>query len=112
MSSVQGMYAELLQSLTQEIHQLRERQSQWREEREGFVQKERWWNQQWQERERFYQTLELQWSQGWFEREQAWNICKTGLEMELQEYKEREELLLAQLRRSEANSSNTSEANS
>ena len=43
----------------QEIEVLREREAQWKQERENFLQREEWWLDQWKQREMVFQTRQL-----------------------------------------------------
>ena len=58
MEKIQDSTSEV--SLNLEIQSLRERETQWRQEREHFLQKEKWWQHQWQQREMLFQAKELQ----------------------------------------------------
>ena len=50
---------EVSNRMYQEIQELREREAQWKQERENFLQREKWWLHQWQQREMLFQARQL-----------------------------------------------------
>lgn len=89
----------------EELEALRQREHQWKEERELLLQRDRWWAEQWQQRETFwnhtFQVRELQWSYAqsenynrWIERKMCHEQQVKDFERAAEEAEAREQLLL------------------